>query len=496
MPRDVRANVRTVVSALALAFGFACGTSTSPPDDQGQGASHGPGSGPDGKAPGIDAGAPGAPGTFTGADDAGEPVASVPRCTAAGQCVTACGGSSATTIAGTVYDPAGHNPLYGVVVYVPAATPSPFPSGATCSSCSSLYTGNPIAFAVTDADGHFTLAGAPDGADIPLVIQVGKWRRQLTIPTVAACATTQLPDPSLRLPRNQSEGDIPAIAISTGGADTLECMLRRIGLDASEYGPGPSSSARIHIYEGAGGANTSPAAPESSKGLWSTTAQLAKYDVVLLSCEGDETKNMNQQALYDYAAAGGRVFASHYHYAWFNTGPFGAANLATWKTGGNSIGDLNAEIATTLPDGRAFPRGQAMKAWLGNVGALVNGELAIQLARHNADVSLANAPSIPWITGDPQSKAPGATQYFSVDTPLGTAEAEACGRVVYSDLHVGGASGDYGFDGEHVPAGAVVPDGCIDGPLSSQESALEFMLFDLSACIAPPDQSPDVPLTR
>ena len=60
-----------------------------------------------------------------------------------------------------------------------------------------------------------------------------------------------------------------------------------------------------------------------------------RYDIVLLSCEGHETDDMNQQVLFDYAAAGGRVFASHFHYAWFNTGPFGAANLATWHTGSN-----------------------------------------------------------------------------------------------------------------------------------------------------------------
>lgn len=492
MLRDLGVNVRAVVVALSFALG--CGTGASPPAATGvagSGASSEPGSAAG--APGSDAGAPG---TFAAGDDSGGALASLPRCTAAGQCVQACGSGAATAIAGTVYDPAGHNPLYGVVVYVPSATPAPFPAGASCASCASLYTGDPIAFAVTDAAGHFTLQGAPDGTGIPLVIQIGKWRRQLTVPSVAACATTQLPDATLSFPRNQSEGDIPAIAISTGGADTLECMLRRIGLDASEYGPGPSSAARIHIYQGAGGANTSPGAPESSKALLDMTSDLMKYDVVLLSCEGDETANMNQQALFDYAAGGGRVFASHYHYAWFNTGPFGATNLAKWKTGGNSVGDLDAVIATTLPDGQPFPRGEAMKAWLGNVGALVNGELPIQVARHNADVTMANTPSIPWITADAQSKAPGATQYFSADTPIGAAPTETCGRVVYSDLHVGAASGDYGFDGMQVPDDAVVPTGCVDGPLSSQESALEFMLFDLSACIAPPDQSPSLPIAR
>jgi len=84
----------------------------------------------------------------------------------------------------------------------------------------------------------------------------------------------------------------------------------------------------------------------------------------------------------------------------------------------------------------------------------------------------------------------GATEYFSFDTPLGVEPVEQCGRVVYSDLHVGAASDDYGVTDpdDNIPAGAIVPTGCASNQLSPQEKALEFMLFDLSGCVTPPDQ--------
>jgi hypothetical protein len=213
-----------------------------------------------------------------------------------------------------------------------------------------------------------------------------------------------------------------------------------------------------------------------------------QYDMVLLTCEGHETTGMNQQALFDYAQAGGRAFASHFHYAWFNTGPFAAENLATWTAGSNNIGNINANVLTTLPGGGVFPRGVAMDTWLGNVGALTaSGELPIVEARHNSDVSVANTSSLPWIAADNDASAPGATEYFSFDTPFGTPPASQCGRVVYSDLHVGAASQDYGGGWTTVPAGSVVPTGCANNALSPQEKALEFMLFDLSACVTPDD---------
>jgi hypothetical protein len=403
-----------------------------------------------------------------------------------------------TTISGRIYDPAGKNPLYNVAAYIPNSMPMPLPTGASCDPCEKLYTGNPIVTALTDPLGNFKIEKAPDGPNIPLVIQIGKWRRQFVLPNVVACRDNPVPDKLLTLPKNRMEGDIPNIAISTGGADTLECLLRRIGVDASEYVGGPTGPGRIHIFQGGsmgggrgggGGGNrtapnTNPPAPSSSTGLWSSAAELMKYDITLLSCEGRETEAMNQQALHDYASMGGRVFASHFHYAWFNTGPYGSENLATWSTGSNDMGDIGGTIVTT------FPKGQALSQWLMNTNALVGGELPIEEARHNADVGPMHVASQPWILANQRADPPGATQYFSFNTPtdvmIGPDGRDYCGRVVFSDLHVGAASNDM----EDMP----VPSSCTNIDLSPQEKALEFMLFDLSACVIPDDRVPEVPI--
>ena len=416
------------------------------------------------------------------------------QCIATGQCAGACPATSPTTLSGTVYDPAGNNPLYGVVVYVPTETPGPISTGSSCYSCESLYTGSPAGFAVTDAAGNFTLQDVPSGNHVPLVIQVGKWRKQLTVPTVTACTNTAIPQGTLTLPKNHSEGDMPSIAIATGGGDTLECLFRRIGIDASEYGPGANGAGRIHIFVGDNGASTSVAAPPAYQKLFDSTADLTPYDVVLLSCEGHETTSDGAsapltptmlQALFDYAQGGGRVFTSHYQYAWFTPPPFSTQNLAAWTTGPQDYVsvNVNAIIETTLPSGGPFPRGVALRTWLGNVGALVDGELPVDRAKYNAVVSAANPASVPWIVSDQQAIPPSQTQYFSADTPFDADAGTQCGRVVYTDIHVGAASTDYSWNGQTVPYRSIVPDGCAEAPLSAQEAALEFMLFDLSACI-------------
>jgi len=442
-----------------------------------------------------------------------------------------CPGGTDTTITGKVYDPAGKSPLYNIAVYVPAMPlqplPAGVPTGADACSCAALYKSGAITSSSTGVDGTFTLQNAPAGAQVPLVIQVGKWRRLVTI-GVTACQANPQPDGSLTLPSTVAPGDtddnMPDIAVSTGHADQLECLLLRVGISASEYVAGAGTGGHIHIFsggapDGGSGGQTVPGGPESPAmpgappsytDLWATQAQLMRYDVTLLSCEGGETYEANPAALEAYLNSGGRAFASHFHYSWFS-GPFAShqaysaptdwgTNLATWTNpdppGDGPIGGIIQTMlnGSTMP----FPKGVAFQQWLTGVGALgQNGvptnELSIYDPRYNAVVAATNKPSQAWIASDSSGTA-GQTMYFSFDTPVNgnpapsgsdtSGEPTYCGRAVFSDLHVTGAPSS---DDKPPP-----PGGCKATDLSSQEKALEFMLFDLSSCVVPDTIQPPV----
>jgi hypothetical protein len=301
----------------------------------------------------------------------------------------------------------------------------------------------------------------------------------------------------------------------TGEADTLECLMKRIGLPDAEYGAGAGGTGHIHVFSGGttGGGGTGgggvgrienppmSGAPTSSTSLWDSAAHLMPYDILLLSCEGGETYNANPPALESYLNAGGRAFASHFHYAWF-AGPLSTAgqnnytapadwgtNLAAWTPGANGQ-NTSGVIDQTLNGSNApFPKGVALYQWLGLNGALgVQGapahDLPIFQVRYNSVVSAANKPSQPWID-DANNKQ---TLYFSFDTPVNapvdpkTGLPSYCGRAVFSDLHV---AGNPNTNDQPPP-----PGGCPAVDLSPQEKVLEFMLFDLSSCVIPDTVAP------
>jgi hypothetical protein len=248
-----------------------------------------------------------------------------------------------------------------------------------------------------------------------------------------------------------------------------------------------------------------PGAPASSTDLWMSQDQLMPYDIVLLSCEGAETYNANPPALEGYLNAGGRVFASHFHYSWFS-GPLSTTqnysaptdwgnHLATWTAGGGTANGPVSGVIDIVLNGSTmpFPKGVSLQKWLTNVGALgkngvPNGDLSIYQPRYNAVVKATNTASQPWITS--ANGGGTSTMYFSFDTPVNAAPSgdggapNYCGRAVFSDLHV---AGDPATKDTPPP-----PGGCTDADLSPQEKALEFMLFDLSSCVIPDTVPPPV----
>ena len=119
----------------------------------------------------------------------------------------------------------------------------------------------------------------------------------------------------------------------------------------------------------------------------------------------------------------------------------------------------------------------ALAQWLVNVGASTapGGTLTINGAKRTLSAVMAPATQR-WIYNTAQA----TVQYFSFTTPYGTG---SCGKVVFSDLHVtSGAGGNMNDDSSPM---LPFPTGCRTTDLSPQEKALEFVLFDLSACIIP-----------
>jgi len=317
-----------------------------------------------------------------------------------------------------------------------------------------------------------------------------------------------------RLPRNSKEGHLPKIAVTTGGSDALECLLHRIGVDADEFTPS-SDDGRVNLWAGykAAASMTSRGASvalPSARELWSSAERMLDYDMILMSCEGnDNLWNQPPEELPEgvterrtpamhlevrkYADQGGRIFGSHWHHRWINSDDTTPEDpyppVAAFSRSAQGLGDDEISVSVDA----TFPKGIAFRDWLMNVGASTQpGLLALKGAEHSVD-SVDAQLARRWIYGTDArgvagtNRVPEMVQYFSFTTPVGAAE---CGRMVFSDLHVSFGGGD--------DADTAFPKRCDASPdseLSDQEKALEFMIFDLSSCIQKEEDEVSSPIT-
>jgi hypothetical protein len=377
---------------------------------------------------------------------------------------------------------------------VPNEQLAPLTDGASCNRCDTAASGSPVTSALSGTNGGFVLENVPVGQNIPLVLQVGKWRRQVIIPEVLPCTDNAITDASLtRLPGSQAEGDIPKIAMTTGELDALECLLRKLGIQDSEFTP-EGGTGRVTLFAGHGGtsefSSTLNAGAEltSAQDLWNDLELLQQYDVLLMSCEGGEYPQEKsagaRELMQQYADGGGRIFMSHWHKIWLEQGPDPFPELVNFVNSDEDL-TLTASVDTT------FPKGQALAEWLVNVqGSTQLGTVDLVDAQDTAE-SANPELSQRWIytTDDPTT-----VQYVSANTPLGADAANQCGRIVYSNIHV--TTGNSGVAAAADSPGDPFPESCLTTGLTPQEKVLAFMLFDLSACLIPDDEEPRPPVVR
>jgi len=392
-----------------------------------------------------------------------------------------CPAGQTTSASGTVYAPNGTLPLPNVQVYVPSVTPGALIDGPGYDRCGVAPLGHPVAAALSDANGNFTLTNVPATSNVPLVMLAGKWRRQITIANVPQCANTPLAASDTRLPRTHLEGDIPLTAIVTGSFDSLECLMRKTGVADTEFGS-DAGSARIQLFFGNGVSKIagSPATPLSNATtLWASSSSLSAYDQVMLACEGAQNATTKPQASIDalkaYADVGGRTYLAHLQNIWIagasdQTRQGAWPAVATWNF---NLSPFGTTIIGNIDN--TFPQGFYFSSWLFQVGASGSpGTLSITSGRQTA-IAIDSNIAHRWIFLPMTSNNFPSIQYFSFTTPIESAAELQQGRVLFTDMHP--ASNDMS------PTNGTFPTACTTTTINAQEKALMYAAFDLQRCV-------------
>ncbi len=371
-----------------------------------------------------------------------------------------CDGGTTTRVLGRVVAPTAMNPdpLPNVTVYVPNAPVTAFTDGARCSRCGEELLGSPLVQAKTNTDGTFVLGAVPSGANVPIVIQSGQWRRQFTVPMVEACGDTRLPT-DLAFPRRRSEGDLPKMALVSGSVDALECTLAKL-IDPAEV-TAPTGAGRVHLYHHNGN-DLMPSAPSRAT-LVGSLSTLMQYDAVLLPCPSHEAYGQQEaDNLKAYADQGGRLFATHGGAFWMFEPSSQYGSMIQF----NNQPDPSVRVGEV---DRSFPKGVTFASWLVLVGASTTAG-TLPLGAPQWFVDSVRPPAQRWVS----TMNPTTIQHLTFNTPISAPESQQCGRVVFSNFHAGGSTGV-----------GVFPSTCVAGPLSNEEKIIEYMLFDVTACVQP-----------
>jgi hypothetical protein len=395
-----------------------------------------------------------------------------------------CTGGTTTSVSGTVMAPNGIDPVPEAAVYVPRDVPE-FPSTVQCEACNDPIGGNPIVQVLTTVDGKFKLENVPATSQVPIIVQKGRFRRKILL-DVTACQDHPLTIDQARLPKNQQEGDLPKIAVGVGNFDQIECVLRAIGIDQSEF-TAPTGNGAVHLYgNGASGLST-PKSTEMSA-LLGDMAKLSTYNLVFLNCTGAQwdaltAKAQITQNLLDYVSAGGRLYATDWSYDFIEQ-VSSFSPYMNFSGGGPAMSPQTPHAAATGQADMisAHVSDPHLLDWLrvaapshinGTDGVTIQ-DLLPEWVLLDAISTDMNYPATTWVHGNADGK----------DRPLSvTFDFNSCGKVLFSSYHTREPGGINALSGQK----SAFPSYCKSTSTSmiAQEKILEYLIFHISSCVGP-----------
>ncbi len=392
------------------------------------------------------------------------------------QCqVAQCDNGGDTVLTGRLFAPNGHDPVPGAFVYVPNLGLPEFPVGVACDLCGDIA--GAATSTQTAYDGTFTLGKVPAGDQIPVVFQLGRFRRVVNM-TVAPCQTQSPPKDTgvdgVRLPKRDAELDgndsVPKIALATGDWDQIECVLKRMGLE------------QFDLYDDRGGA------PPPTKGtleqLLTDPAKLQGYNILVVNCTNNQFESVVGQAqvkknLFDFVSKGGRLYATDWAYDIVDQIPQFTPYMCFQPDNGVqamcSMQPQSPGVADSVEnyDNQATILDPQLAEWLTLFPGVINNQKQVPVLFSFVVVSdvasdTMSFPTKVWVEGPAKSYG---TKPMTV-----TFDYNQCGRVHYSTYNT-------------EPNG-VVPDNerfpnCVLS-FSPQERILEYLVFEIATCIPNP----------
>lgn len=344
--------------------------------------------------------------------------------------------------------------------------------------------------------------------------------------------------------------NIPKTALVLGEREGLECWVRKIGIADNEMRPRLASgnTARFQLFRTNGSAIhdvNGPACTTSnvastcslnttsserrctssrcayyptytstnqigSRNFFANEAVMDEFSGVLLPCDSDVLQGSSYTTwkanLSSYLRSGGRVFMNHLTGEEFlrdGPSPLNGGTVTTWQNwadpSNGSLSYARGWIPIPTPSQATF------SAWMSNVGGSPDGAQWMRSDDPKRHALAPGAASTEWVAGRSDNAWNGTRTNddyalsFSFETGV-SGGATTVGRdssVV--NCGVQGGTGRVIFNGMHVSQARMpnyptrnnnlFPTSCSTSALTSEEKALEYQFFQLSACTvsgAPP----------